>query len=140
MSTYVGKSVTVNVGAHAIAEKFADLSALSDKIEHLPEEERAQIGNVRFEQDAIVISNPMAGDIRLAVTERTPRLIRMECNAPIHIAFDANLRPVAGKENEATEIQTEINADIPAMLRPFIGPHLQNAADRISDMMVRISG
>lgn len=140
MSTYSGKPVTVNVAAHTIAEKFADLSTLSEKIDSLPDTERAGIGNVRFDRDAIIISNPMAGDIRLNVTERSPRLIRMECNSPIHIAFDARLTPVAGKESEATEIVTEINADLPAMLRPFIGPHLQNAADRISDMMVRISG
>ena len=39
----------------------------------------------------------------------------------------------------ASEVETLINVDIPAMLRPLIGPQLQKAADKFGELIAGLS-
>ena len=40
---------------------------------------------------------------------------------------------------EATDVTTVIDVEIPAMLRPFVGPKLQQAADKFGEMISNLS-
>lgn len=132
MSTYTGKTVRVNVPASVIAEKFADLTALSSAAENLPEDYRRRMGQMKFTQDSIIMSNAQFGQIVFKVTEHSLSNVHMECNEPMHMELSIHMQD-AGED--ATDVSTDVDIEIPAMLKPFIGPHMQKVADEMSSMM-----
>ena len=46
---------------------------------------------------------------------------------------------LTSKSDESTELQTSVEVEIPAMLRPFIGPKMQEAADKFGDLMAKLA-
>ena len=137
MSTYKGKPVRVDAPAADIAEKFADLTHLQASVDALPEAERQRIGQTRFEKDAIIIVNPQIGEMRFNVTERNDRQVKMQAQGMLPMAMLIDLPPV--DDGAATEVVTAIDINLPAMLKPFVGPQLQKAADQFGVMMGRIA-
>jgi hypothetical protein len=136
MANYKGKAVSVNSSAEAIAARFSDLSTLNDYVDKLPEAERQKIGDVSFEKDAISIKNPQIGSLRFAVTDCTPQLIKLACASPVAMALQVHLSPLSA---DRTEVTTDIDINIPAMLRPFIAPHMQRAADQFGELMAKVA-
>lgn len=136
MANYKGKPVTVNSSAQSIAERFSDLSSLNSFVDQLPAEERQKIGDVEFEKDAISIKNPQIGSLRFAVTECSPKLIKLACASPVSMALQVNLTAI---DDNRTEVATDIDINIPAMLRPFIAPHMQRAADQFGELMAKVA-
>jgi hypothetical protein len=136
MANYKGKPVTVNSSAQSIAERFSDLSSLNSFVDQLPAEERQKIGDVEFEKDAISIKNPQIGSLRFAVTECSPKLIKLACASPVSMALQVNLTAI---DDNRTEVATDIDINIPAMLRPFIAPHMQRAADQFGTLMAKVA-
>jgi hypothetical protein len=47
-----------------------------------------------------------------------------------------NLTPLTA---DSTEVTTDIDINIPAMLRPFIAPHMQRAADQFGTLMAKVA-
>jgi hypothetical protein len=136
MANYKGKTVTVNSSADAIANRFSDLSSLNEFVDRLPEAERQKIGDVAFEKDAISIKNPQIGSLRFAVTECSSKLIKLSCASPIAMALKVDLNAV---DSDRTDVTTDIDINIPAMLRPFIAPHMQRAADQFGELMAKVA-
>lgn len=136
MANYKGKPVTVNSSAQAIADRFSDLSALNSYVDKLPEAERQKIGDVEFEKDAISIKNPQIGSLRFAVTECSPKVIKLACASPIAMSLRVDLSPI---DDNRTEVATDIDINIPAMLRPFIAPQMQRAADQFGTLMAKVA-
>ena len=47
-----------------------------------------------------------------------------------------DIRPVS---DNTSEVETLIDVEIPAMLRPLIGPQLQKAADKFGELIAGLS-
>lgn len=137
MSSYKGKPVVVPVTAETISEKFADLTVLQQSVDTLPEAEREKIGQARFEKDAIIITNPQVGEMRFNVVERDNSHIKMESSALLPMSMVVSLKPT--DNDNSTEVSTTIDIELPAMLKPFLGPQLQKAADQFGVMMGKIA-
>ena len=41
--------------------------------------------------------------------------------------------------SDSSEVVTTIEVEIPAMLKPFVGPQLQKAADKFGELMAGLS-
>lgn len=138
MSLYSGKPVTVARPIDDIYGKISSLDAYADKLNNLPQEAREKIGDVRFENSAIIINTPQVGELRLEITER---------EAPTRVVLSAIGSPVPAKvvvqlskiSDESTQITPAMDVEIPMMLRPFIGSKLQQAADQFGDLIGRLS-
>lgn len=138
MSKYKGKTISLAKSAQEVADKFADLTQLQSLADQLPEEQRQQIGNAVFERDSIALQTPQLGQVIFRITERTPQTIVMKAEGtPVPLGVNVDLREVAP---EATEATCSIDVDIPMMLRPMVAPHLQKAADMLTDIIVRVIG
>lgn len=135
MSTYTGKPVTIKQPASRVVERFADLSKLQGAFDNLNDSQKQQMGEVRLEPKAIVIINPMAGEIRFEITHLSEDLIKLECAAPMAMSMNVHMNPVDG----GTEITTEVDVDIPVMLRPLIGPFIQKAANGIGALITTVA-
>ena len=137
MAKYHSKAVVINRPAEAISEKFADLSAFAGSLDSMPEAERARIGDVSFEKDSITIDTKQVGVIRFKVTERTPQRVVMNAvGSPVPLDLIVNL---SADGVDRTEIVTEIDVEIPAMLRPMIGGAMQKAVDQFGELMAKIN-
>ncbi len=116
MATYKAKPVTVAVSAATIASKFEDLTAFQGALDKLPAEVADKVGDVRFEKDALIINTPQLGAITLKVIERTPSRVALGAvGSPVPLTMGVDL---TSKSDESTELQTSVEVEIPAMLRP----------------------
>ncbi len=138
MSKYKGKTISLAQSAQEVADKFVDLTRLQSLADQLPEEQRRQLGNVAFEPDSIVMQTPQFGQLRFRVTERTPSAIVMKAEGtPVPLAVNVDLNELAP---DATEATCSLDVDIPMMLRPMVAPHLQKAADLLTEVIGRVVG
>lgn len=138
MAKYASKPVAVNQPVEVLFDRFSDVSLFQQRINEIPEEERAKIGDVTFEADAICINTPQVSQLKFKVTERT---------APGHIVFSAVGSPIplammidiTATSESTSEVVTAIDVEIPAMLRPLIGGKMQEAADKFGEMIGRLN-
>lgn len=137
MAKYSGKPVVIQRAAAEIASKFDDLSLLQPALDNMSAADRAKVGDVTFEKDAIHIQTPQVGEIQFRVNERLPERISMEAvGAPVPLKMYVDLKPV---DDASTELTTSIDVEIPAMLRPLIGGTMQKAADQFGALMSRLA-
>jgi len=137
MSKYSGRTVSVARSAQEIADKFADLSQFSAMLDRMPEEERAKIGDVTFDTDSVAINTKQVGTVRFQVVERTPQAVRLSAvGSPVPLAMSIDLDATSP---HTTDVTTNIDIDIPVMLRPMVGPHLQKAVDQFSDLVAKLA-
>lgn len=134
MSKYTGKKVTANRSAQDIYNKLTNLQSLQERINQLPAEAQAKLGEVKFESDRIVINAPMVGELAFVATEhKEPTHITMSAvNAPVTFNIHIDLEPV---DDNSCTIAPTLEADIPMMLKPMVGGKLQEAADKFSEMI-----
>lgn len=138
MTKYTGKTSVVNLPATEISDKFADMSTFNDKLAGMPEDVRKHMGDLTFTRDSVCMDTKQAGKVVFKVTERDDRHIVLACSFPLPISLTLNLSPVADDASK-TEVSTDVDIEIPAMLRPIIGPQMQKVADHFSTAMGSIA-
>lgn len=133
MAKYSGKPVTVNHTTEEVYNRISDLSFFQERLEALPAEAREKLGDVRFTSDSIAITAPAVGEMKFIINERTPNshLGMAAENSPVPFAIKIDLKPLS---ETTTEVNTLIDVEIPAMLKPLIGGKMQEAADKFSEM------
>ncbi|MCC8176681.1 MAG: hypothetical protein LUC85_05440 [Bacteroidales bacterium] len=139
MSTYASKPALIPRPAHDIYDRFNDLTVLETQLNNLPQEQRDKIGDVRFTPDSIEINTPQVGKIEFKVVDRQPynKITFGTPSSPIPLTMDLELTP---KGDDATEAVTKINVELPMMLRPLVGPKLQDAAEQFSKLLGQLAG
>ena len=138
MTKYTGKTSVVNLPAAEISDKFADMSTFNDKLAGMPEDVRKHMGDLTFTRDSVCMDTKQAGKVVFKVTERDDRHIVLACSFPLPISLTINLSPVAD-DAAKTEVSTDVDIEIPAMLRPIIGPQMKKVADHFSTAMGSIA-
>ncbi len=138
MAKYESKTVSVNHSADQLFDRFSDLSYFEKKVQELPEDKRAQLGEVHFAADSISIVTPQVGELKFEVIERNrpDRIVFGSPSAPVPLSMSVNFTATAP---DTTDVTTVIDVEIPAMLRPFVGPKLQQAADKFGEMISNLS-
>lgn len=137
MAKYTGKTARVAVAPEVVAAKFDDLSVMEAHTDTIPDEQRAKIGDVRFEKDAIVIKNPHVGEMAFRVVKRSPEGIAFKADGMLPLTIIVVLESV--ENGQATDVTTVVDIEIPAMLKPFIGPKIQQVADTFGTLISRIA-
>ena len=140
MAKYTGKPFRVNMANAALFERVSNLSDLQSRMESLPEELRAKMGTVNFpDADTLAFTAPGVGEMKFRIVERTaPKRVKFLADTgmiPINVFIDLT---EAGAD--ATDVTATIDADIPMMLRPLVGPKLQEAADKFGEMFGQLNG
>ena len=133
MSKYRGKAVVVNGNVEDVFSKIANLGAYQQYVDSMPADIKAKLSDVRFTDDSIVLNANPVGEIVLKQTRlESPSLIEMQAqNSPVPMALSIVTSPVG----DSTEVVPSIDVEIPAMLRPLVGGKLQEAADKMSEIL-----
>ncbi len=138
MTTYSSKTATLDMPVETVYKHISDIAAYQEKINGLPDEIKQKIGNVTFADDKITIKGAPMGDIELVVSERVEnkRMALNAMNSPVPIIMSINLdEQGTGK----TQVVTSIDVEMPAILKPMVGPKLQEAAEKFGDMIKNLA-
>ncbi len=120
-----------------LAEKFSDFRGMQTRLDEMPADERARIGDVAFTQDSIVITTPQVGAITLRATERTADRVVMQAEgSPVPMSIIVEMTPVGASE---TEVVGKMNVEIPVMLKALVGPALQKAVDQFGEIFAKLA-
>lgn len=140
MSKYSGKPVTVPVARAEMYQRVSDLSGLRTRLESLPAEALAKVGEVEFiDADSFAINAPGLGRVVFNVTERVePEKVVMSADTGV---VPLNLILELGEVSpESTELTASIDVEIPMMLRPMVGGKMKEAAEKFAEMIGRLNG
>ncbi len=137
MAKYTGKSVKVNRPAAELYGRISDLSSYKDMVEALPEEQRSKIAGINFTDDSVSFDTPGVGQLKFVIDElvEPSRVSFKAAGSPVPLQLSVDLRETAPGE---TELTPAIDIEIPAVVRPFVGPKIQEAADRFGEVFVTI--
>jgi hypothetical protein len=134
MATYKSKPARINRSARDIYDRFSDMSRLQSALDQLPEEQRQQIGEVVFTADSLKIVTPQVGEISFVIKERVEpsRIVFGTASSPVPLTMSVDFNEV---EHNVTDVTTCIDVEIPAIVRPMVGPQLQKAADKFGELI-----
>lgn len=138
MATYKSTPQTVNRPQKELFDRFSDLSHLQNALDKLTPEQRAQVGEVEFTADGIKIVTPQVGAIEFNVQKREcpSRIVFGTASSPVPLTMTMDIKPL---DENTSQVETLIDVEIPAMLRPLIGPQLQKAADKFGELIAGLS-
>lgn len=139
MAKYSSKPATLVMPIGVVYGRVSSLSGLQEKLEQLPQDQLARIGEVKFDDNSVIINAPQVGEIRFDVVERQEpsRVVFAAANMPVPLKLALDL---AEETPESTRVVSTIDVEIPAMLRPLVGGKMQEAADRFTDLIKQLNG
>ncbi|MCH5247232.1 MAG: hypothetical protein J1E99_03645 [Muribaculaceae bacterium] len=138
MAKYTSTPVTVPANVNSLFEKFEDLTALQSLLDRMPEDLKQKVGDVTFEKDSISIQTSQVGEIKFVVKERVKpdKIVFGTESSPVPLTLTAKLTPTG--EN-STEVLAETDVEIPAMLKPLVGPAMQKATDQFGQLIGQLA-
>lgn len=141
MATYTSPEVTLQASAETVFNKLSNLENLKSLLEKLPqdqipEDKREVFNNMTITPDSLSIPGPM-GNLTFRVTEKvSPTLIRLTGEgSPVPISLGMKIKPESENTSKA---KVDIELEIPAMLKPMVGGHIQKMADQFGQVLTAI--
>jgi len=137
MAKYSSQPVSINGSQADVYNKISNLGAYQELLDQMPDDLRQKAGDVRFTDEAIIINANPVGEIRLEIIDRhEPDLIKLKAsNAPVPMFLSLEL----DKETDSTtKLVSVIEVDVPAILKPMIGPKMQEAANQMATLVGRL--
>ena len=134
MTSYKSKSIEISTNIEQLFDKLSNLEALGAQLDSLPADQLAKIGSVRFENNQFIIATPQMGEIAFAIIDKhhPDKIVFGTPAAPLPLELVVNLEKV---DENSTKVSTAFSVEIPAILRPMLGPKLQEAADKFGEMI-----
>lgn len=138
MATYKSKPAKIDRPAQEIFARFSDMSRLQETLDKLPADQRDKIGQVEFTQDSIRITTSQVGDILFKVKEKVEptKIVFGTESSPVPLTMAVDINPLT---DTTSEVETVIDVEIPAIVRPIIGPQLQKASDKFGELISGLS-
>lgn len=138
MSTYKGKATVVNRPIGDIYNRFSDLTVLRDSLENSGKLKTPD-AQIKLSEDTLSVVNPQLGEIKFKIVERIEptRVVFQALNFPMPLGMTINLQPVG---DDATEVSTSIDIELPAMVKMMLGSKIQEVADNFGKLMGGMNG
>lgn len=138
MATFKSPKTEIGKSADELFDRFSDLSHLQTALDGLSPEQRSQVGDVEFTADSLKIVTPQVGAIEFTVVDRVrpSKIVFGTKSSPVPLSMELDIEPTG---EASSSVQTLIDVEIPAMLRPLIGPQLQKAADKFGELISGLS-
>ena len=140
MESYKSDKVVIDYNINVIYNKLSDprvfKAHLDENIDRLPQDAREHLDKVKFEDDGISIESPM-GALKLSVAESVePSLVKYTAlQSPVPFGLTVNLEPI---DDSHTGSVTEINIELPMMLRAMVGGKLKDGAKHLVEVIAKL--
>lgn len=117
-----------------VYQSLSDLRNLERIKERMPEE---KVQGMEFDQDTMAVSMPPVGRIALRIIEREePKCIKFETEqSPLDFNFWIQLLPVT---EQSCKMRLTLKADLNPLIRGMVGGKLQEAIDKIAEMLAAV--
>ncbi len=140
MESYKSDSIIIDHNIDVIYSKLSDprifKEHLDKNIDRLPDEAREHLEKVKFEDDGISVESPM-GMLKLSVCESVaPTMVKYTAqSSPVPFGLTINLSPI---DEHHTQSITELNIELPMMLRAMMGSKLSDGAKKLGEMIAKL--
>lgn len=117
----------------SVYDKISDLSNLERIKDRIPSD---QIGNMSFTSDEVTVNSPV-GEVTLSIIEREePKCVKFETSkSPVPMNMWIQVLPV---DQTTSKMRVTIKADIPIFLKGMVSKPLQEAAEKMADVLSQI--
>ncbi|MDR0836514.1 MAG: SRPBCC family protein [Tannerella sp.] len=134
MSEFTSEIKTIPHNDDRIFDMLSDLSNLERVRDRIPED---KIKNFTFDRDTCSLTVDPVGSIQLKIIEREPnKTIKfVTTNSPVPLTMWIQLKQVAEKD---TKMKLTIHADLNPFIKPMVSKPLQDAMDKISEILIRL--
>ncbi len=140
METYKSEKVTIEHNIEVIYNKLSDPLVFKEhidkNIDRLPEDARKHLESVKFEDDGISVDSPM-GALKLSVSESVaPNMVKYTAqSSPVPFGLTINLEAI---DETSTQAVTEINIELPFMLKTMVGSKLSDGAKKLGELIAKL--
>lgn len=140
METYKSEINRINCNIGTVFAKLSNPSIFQEQIEknldNMPEDAQENMRKVKFESDGITIESPM-GPLKMAIqeVEEPTRIMFGAAQSPVAFNLIINLTEV---DEENTDCETQLQLDLPIMLRAMVGGKLKDAARMFGEMLAKL--
>lgn len=134
MTEFVSEVKTIPYNEERVYEMLSDLSNLERLRDRIPED---KIKDFEFDQDSCSFSIDPVGKIVFQIVEREPfKTIKFTTtNSPVPLHLWIQLKQL--EEND-TRMKMTIRADLNPFIKPMVSKPLQDAIDKISEVIARL--
>ena len=117
--------------------KLSDLNNLEALRNMIPADKAAQIKDMRFDTDSCTVNVDPVGELTFKIIDREPpKTIKFTAEkSPLPLFLWIQLLPV---DEYTTKTRITIKAEINAFLKPMVSKPLQEAIDRMADVLTVI--
>lgn len=142
MATYNSEDVLLQTPAEAVFSKLSNLENLRSLLEKvpadkIPADKMEMFNSITITPDAITVPGGPVGALTFRVKEKVePSLIRLVGEgSPVPLSLAMHISPDSETTSKAKVV---IDIDIPAMLKPMVGGHIQKMADQFGQVLKAI--
>lgn len=131
---FVSEVKTIPQNADRIFAMLSDLSNLERVKDRIPQD---KIKNVEFDSDSCSFAVDPVGKITFQIVEREPhKTIKFTTtNSPVPLFLWIQLKQMAEMD---TRMKMTVRADLNPFLKPMVSKPLQDAVDKISDLIASL--
>jgi carbon monoxide dehydrogenase subunit G len=137
MTSFESKITRIPAPVEAVYAKLSDLSNLEALRNMIPADKAAQIKEMRFDTDSCTVNVDPVGELTFKIIDREPpKTIKFTAEkSPLPLFLWIQLLPV---DEYTTKTRITIKAEINAFLKPMVSKPLQEAIDRMADVLTVI--
>ena len=134
MADFISEIKTIPHNDDKIFGLLSDLSNLERVKDRIPQD---KIKDFTFDRDTCSFSVSPVGSLTFKIIEREPnKTIKLTTtNSPVPLLMWIQLKRVADND---TKLKMTVRAELNAMLKPMVSKPLQDAVDKISDIIARL--
>lgn len=140
MDSYKSDKVVIDYNIDLVYSKLSNPSVFKkhadDHLGGMPEGAREFIEGVKFDDDGIIIESPM-GALKLSLCDCVePNLVKYVAkDSPVPFELSINLESV---DEEHTNAISEINIELPFIIRSVIGGKLSDVAQKLGEVLAKL--
>lgn len=137
MTSFESKITRIPAAVESVYAKLSDLNNLEAVRNMIPADKMAQIKDMRFDADSCTVNVDPVGELTFRIIDREPpKTIKFTAEkSPLPLFLWIQLLPV---DEYTTKTRITIKAEINAFLKPMVSKPLQEAVDRMADMLAVI--
>ena len=137
MTSFESKITRIPAAVESVYAKLSDLNNLEAVRNMIPADKMAQIKDMRFDADSCTVKVDPVGELTFRIIDREPpKTIKFTAEkSPLPLFLWIQLLPV---DEYTTKTRITIKAEINAFLKPMVSKPLQEAVDRMADMLAVI--
>ncbi len=137
MTSFESKITRIPASVEKVFAKLSDLNNLEAVRNMIPADKAAQIKDMRFDADSCTINVDPVGEMTFRIIDREPpKTIKFTAEkSPLPLFLWIQLLPV---DEQTTKTRITVKAEINAFLKPMVSKPLQQAVDRMADVLAVI--